>query len=120
LKSLWGEVRGTPRERAELIASYRQRLDPPALAAADLTAGRELFRKHCSNCHRLFGEGGAIGPDITGAQRHNLDYLLENLIDPSAAVSRDYLAEIVQTTDGRVISGLVTAESEQAVTLQTL
>jgi putative heme-binding domain-containing protein len=87
---------------------------------ADRSAGRALFQKTCANCHKLFDAGGAIGPEITGAQRTNLDYLLENLIDPSAAVARDFQMQIIQTTGGRVITGLVVAESENAVTVQTL
>ena len=52
--------------------------------------GAKLFKKQCASCHQLFGEGGKIGPDITGAQRMNLDYMLENIIDPSA-VEQDEL-----------------------------
>jgi putative heme-binding domain-containing protein len=79
-----------------------------------------VFAKNCANCHKLFDAGGAIGPEITGAQRTNLDYLLENLIDPSAAISRDFQMQIIQTTGGRVITGLAVAENENAVTIQTV
>jgi putative heme-binding domain-containing protein len=68
----------------------------------------------------LFGEGGKIGPDITGAQRTNLDYLLENLVDPSAAVAKDYQMETIATTGGRTITGLVVEESRTAITIQTV
>lgn len=120
LSTLWGEVRVTAADRTRQIVSYKRRLTPEAMAQADLTQGRTLFRKHCGNCHRFFGEGGRIGPDITGAQRTNLDYLLENLIDPSAAVARDYQMEIVQTRSGRVITGLIESENDQALTVLTV
>ena len=67
---------------------------------------------------RSIGEGGAIGPDITGSQRANLDYLLENLLDPNAVVPREYQVTIFTTTSGRTISGLVKEESDRAVTIQ--
>ncbi|MBW3598003.1 MAG: c-type cytochrome, partial [Planctomycetes bacterium] len=119
LRTLWGEVRETPEEKARLIADFKKRLTPETLERADRSAGRLLFEKTCANCHRLFDAGGTIGPDITGAQRTNLDYLLENLIDPSAAVSKDYQMEVIVTTAGRVVTGLVLAENDNAVTVQS-
>ena len=81
--------------------------------------GRTLFEKNCSNCHRMFGLGGTIGPEITGAQRTNIEYMLENLVDPSASVAKDFQMELVLTDAGRVITGLVVDESEIALTIQT-
>lgn len=120
LKTLWGELRTTPAEKTRLIDTYRRRLTPESLARADRTAGRVLFQKTCANCHRFFDAGGRIGPDITGSQRTNLDYLLQTLIDPSAAVAKDYQMTVVTTSAGRIITGLVVGESEAAVTLQTV
>ncbi|OYW15102.1 MAG: hypothetical protein B7Z55_15270, partial [Planctomycetales bacterium 12-60-4] len=81
--------------------------------------GRELFNKTCAACHTLFGSGKQIGPDITGSNRANLDYLLENLLDPSAVVGKDYQMTVVITEDGRSINGIVKEESDSAVVLQT-
>lgn len=120
LKSIWGELRTTPAEKTQLIATYKRRLTPEALARADRSAGRALFQKTCANCHRIFDAGGKIGPDITGSQRTNLDYLLQTLIDPSAAVAKDYQLQIVMTSAGRVITGLVVGESTTALTMQTV
>lgn len=119
LTRIWGAVRKTPTDRAREIATYRRQLTPAVMADADPAAGRAVFNKLCSNCHRLFESGGSIGPDLTGAQRTNLDYVLENLIDPSAAVAKDFQMEIVQTESGRVITGLVIADNETALTIQT-
>lgn len=120
LKDLWGEVRSTPDDKARQIAGFKKRITPEALQRADASAGRALFNKICSNCHKLFGEGGSIGPDITGSQRHNLDYLLENIIDASATVARDFQMQVIETTQGRTIAGLVVSENETAVTVQTI
>src|SRR5262249_1642212 len=69
--------------------------------------------------HRLYGRGGEIGPDLTGAGRDNLDYLLENIVDPSATVSADFRMVVAAMRDGRVLNGLVRAQSPRTVTLQT-
>ena len=120
LTNLWGAVRSTPSSRAREIASYRKRLTAKELAKADLSAGRVVFNQVCSNCHRLYASGGKIGPDLSGAQRTNLDYVLENLIDPSALLSKDFQMEIVETESGRVITGLVVSDTDAAVTIQTV
>jgi putative heme-binding domain-containing protein len=120
VQSLWGELRATPADKSRQIAGLKRRLMPETMRQSDRSAGRALFAKNCANCHKLFDAGGAIGPEITGAQRTNLDYLLENLIDPSAAISRDFQMQIIQTTSGRVITGLAVAENENAVTIQTV
>ncbi len=120
IRQVWGEVRSTSAERSALIAQYRRQLTTAELQSADVSSGRAIFKRTCANCHRLFGEGGAIGPDITGAQRGNLQYLLEHIVDPSAAVAKDFQMQIFSTTAGRVITGLVVAEDENAITIQTL
>lgn len=120
MKAVWGELRATPAEKAKLIASFKNRLTVESLQKADRAAGRVIFQKTCANCHRLFDSGGKIGPDITGSQRTNLDYLLQTLIDPSAAVAKDYQVQIFETSAGRVISGVVVSETKTAVTIQTI
>jgi putative heme-binding domain-containing protein len=120
VQSVWGELRTTPAEKAERIADYKKRLTPDSLRSADRSAGRAIFQKTCASCHRLFDAGEAIGPDITGSQRSNLDYILQTLIDPGAAVSKDYQMQVFETTNGRVITGVVIGETQAAVTIQTV
>jgi putative membrane-bound dehydrogenase-like protein len=120
IKSVWGDIRATAKDKVELIAKQKAILTPGRLQTADLGNGRRLFAKTCSACHVLFGEGGKIGPDITGSNRANIDYLLENILDPSSIVGRDYRMTIISTTDGRVVSGLVQKETDSAVTLRTI
>jgi putative membrane-bound dehydrogenase-like protein len=116
----WGEVRTSPQETAKKIASIKKWLTRENLDQADKASGQQSFKKLCANCHKLFGEGGQIGPDITGSQRMNLDYMLENIIDPNASVAKDYQMELVQTTDDRVITGLIESENSEALTIQTV
>jgi putative membrane-bound dehydrogenase-like protein len=119
LRRVWGEVRDTPAERRQLIAHYKALLTPERLRQADPVQGRRLFQQHCAACHRLFGQGNAIGPDLTGANRDNLDYLLENIVDPSAVVPEDFRLSIVTLKDGRVLSGLVREQTARTLSLQT-
>jgi putative heme-binding domain-containing protein len=90
------------------------------LAKADKGAGRALYESVCATCHTLYGNGGQIGPDLTGSGRANLDYLLENIIDPSAVVTADFRLNIVRLNDGRVLNGMISARTERTVTLRTL
>ena len=117
LKETWGDVRSTEETRAKQIASLEKTLTQDVIAKADMARGAALYKQHCANCHRFFGEGGKIGPDITGAQRNNVRYLLDNIVDPSASVSQDYRMQVIVTEDGQVISGLVEDESERTVTV---
>ncbi len=119
VEKLWGEIRETPRERARMIADLKRRLSPDSVRAGDRSHGRALFSRTCANCHRLFDSGTATGPDLTGAQRTNIDYLLLNLIDPSSSISNDFRMQIIETTDGRVVTGLLVGESDNAITMQT-
>ena len=119
LNEVWGVLRDTPADKAEDLKKYKALLKPDTLKQANLSHGRELFNKTCAACHTLFGSGKNIGPDITGSNRANLDYLLENLLDPSAVVGKDYQMTIFALEDGRVLNGIVRQEQAETVTIQT-
>jgi putative membrane-bound dehydrogenase-like protein len=119
LLKVWGTVRTTSKERAAQMARYKALLTPDSLQAANLPRGRALFEQNCATCHKLFGEGAAIGPELTGSQRANLDYILENVLDPSAAVPSEYRVTELELTSGRLVSGIVVQETPRAVTVQT-
>ncbi len=119
LTELWGDVRVTAAEKRTLIDQFKTQLTASTLAKADLSSGRAVFQKTCANCHVLYGVGRKLGPDITGSNRKNLDYLLENVIDPSASVGADFRALTVVLDSGRVLSGVVSEQNERTLTLQT-
>lgn len=120
LTAVWGELRATAGDKAKLIADYKKKLTADVLAEADKAAGRAIYQRSCTACHKLFGEGGEVGPELTGSQRDNLDYVLENIIDPSASVPLDYQMQIVLARDGRVITGFAVAETETTLTLRAI
>lgn len=117
---MWGDLRRPPADKAKLIAEFKQKLPATVIKQADQSAGRVVFHTQCANCHKLFDAGGAIGPDLTGAQRFQLDYLLENLVDPSAAISRDFQMQIIETNSGRLLTGILAGENDASITLQSV
>ena len=118
LAEVWGQVRSTPADKAAMIVALRELLlHPPA--TPDVELGRAVYAKTCQQCHTLYGVGAAIGPDLTGSNRADVEYLLSNIVDPSSVISKDYQQTVVLTVDGLVISGLVRAEDDKSVTIQT-
>jgi putative heme-binding domain-containing protein len=118
LHQIWPNVRPTSQDKLQLLAEYKAKFPPDVLKKADLSHGRLLFSQTCGVCHTLFDSGGQVGPNLTGAQRSNLDYLLGKVLDPSAVVSPDYRMTIVRTKDGRVINGIVQQETGSTLTLK--
>ncbi len=119
LSEVWGELRDSPEDQRKLVTKLRTQLAPGILQQANLSHGRELFTKTCSQCHVLYGEGGKVGPDLTGSQRSSLDYLLENIVDPSAVVGKDYRMTHVLMADGSVLGGLIVSQDDKTLVLQT-
>lgn len=119
LGEAWGQVRKTSAERAELIAQYKQLAANSSLTPANEPLGRAIFAKTCQRCHLLYGVGQKLGPDLTGSNRANIDYLLENIVDPSAVMAKEYRQSIFLTDSGQVVTGIVRAETENAITVQT-
>ena len=119
MNRFWGETRQTPKERQRRIDALVLDLSDE-LDRADLGNGRALFQTACAACHELFGQGGKFGPDLTGAQRSSLEYLILNIVDPDASVARDYQMQVVELSDGRVLTGMVMAETETTLTLRTI
>jgi len=115
----WGMIRKLSADKAEQMAKWKNRLTASYLATADLSHGREIFNQTCMACHTLFGVGGNIGPELTGSNRTDLDYVLENVLDPSADVGLDYQLSILTLKDGRVVSGMIRNETDTALTVQT-
>jgi putative membrane-bound dehydrogenase-like protein len=117
LEQTWGTLRAQTPEKVELLLrKFRQQLtDLPA----DRKAGRAVFEKNCMVCHRLFGQGNDVGPDLTGANRRDLEYLLVNIIDPNRVVGRDYYRAVVLDKSGRVHTGLLAENTPQRITLKS-
>ncbi len=107
---------GIEQQRARL-ASLSEVMD-----GGDVQRGRELFfanrKAICATCHAIGGRGGAFGPDLTkiGAIRAPRD-LLEAIVLPSASFARGYEPFNLVTADGRVLSGIISRETADAIHL---
>lgn len=119
LVTVWGEVRATAAEKKAQIEQLKRELQGQQFSVEELSQGRVVFNQVCASCHVLYGQGSNIGPDLTGSNRKQLDYLLENIIDPSASVGADFRAVLFSVDDGRILSGVVREQSERTVTIQT-
>jgi putative membrane-bound dehydrogenase-like protein len=120
LEEVWGTVKPASATRAAQTAKLKGLLTPDYLKFADSKNGKAVFTKSCASCHKLNGEGGDVGPDLTGSQRANLDYVLENVLDPSAVVPGEYKMTAFYLSDGRVVTGLLKKEAGQTVTVRTV
>ena len=107
---------GTTDEQYAFVDSYRGVLRE---GKGDPAQGRRAFQATCGSCHSLFGEGGNIGPDLTGADRKNSGFLLD-IIAPSLYIRPEYVAHTMELNDGRTLAGFIVESAEQAVTLLDL
>ncbi|HTN75319.1 MAG TPA: c-type cytochrome [Pirellulaceae bacterium] len=120
VKEVWGDSRETPQDKLAKIEKFKQLLTSQTVADGNLSAGRKVFQRTCQQCHLLYGEGAKIGPDLTGSNRANLEYVLTNVIDPSSAIAKEYKMNVIITTDGRVLTGMILEKSGERITLQTV
>lgn len=115
---VWGTVRTLDQDKQKAILEIKKIVesDKPDI---DLQTGKVVFTKICGQCHVLFGEGGKIGPELTGSNRRDLNYLLENIMDPSAVMAKEYQPWIVRTVDDQVFTGLLREATDSSIRLQT-
>lgn len=102
-------------ERMQVYEDYRQTLT----SSADATLGKSVFLQSCSACHSYAGEGGQVGPDLTGVKNQPTDALLLHTLVPNYEVYPAYQAISVETSDGSSLSGRLIAETENSLTLRT-
>ena len=100
----WGKLSSASPE--EKLAEVRRLNNDLRAASGDSVAGQLLFKRHCAACHKLHNEGGAVGPDLTSANRQDRDFLLVSLVDPSSVIRKEYLSVIVRTDDDRIFTGI--------------
>jgi putative heme-binding domain-containing protein len=107
--------RDTPEEKKAAIARFKAVL---AGGDGEAASGKAVYVAACGQCHALHGEGTRIGPDLTGYDRRDLDFMLGSIVDPSAAIRPEFAAYVVQTTDGRVLNGPIVASGPETVTIE--
>lgn len=114
IKKHWGRLTKSSEEKEAQIAKVKKLL---ASGKGDAKDGQEVFKVACAVCHTLNKEGGKIGPELTGYERDNLDFILPAIVDPSLAIREEYIAFNITTTDAATLTGLVTELTKTSVTL---
>lgn len=120
MASLWDLSKETPADVKAKIASYREAYAkfPPRVYNA--TAGKAHYQRLCMSCHIMGGEGGRLGPDLSGTWRNGVDYFLENIIDPNAVVGADYQLNLITQKDGTVTAGMIEKETDTTLVVRTV
>lgn len=114
---VFGDLDELSKDKVELMARYAKLLTAERLAKADAAKGRLVFTAACAACHKIYGEGGVLGPDLTGSNRADLSYILLNMIEPSADIPEAYQLVTLHTKNGQVLGGTVAQEDDQRVVL---
>lgn len=117
---VWGLIDGQADDKQAAFEKFEALLTPKAIGSANLKNGRALYQRTCMACHKLHGEGGTLGPDITGANRNNLDYLLQNILDPSGIIQDDYKMVTITKRDGQTLVGNIATENERQLILSVV
>ncbi|HLJ09611.1 MAG TPA: PVC-type heme-binding CxxCH protein [Planctomycetaceae bacterium] len=115
VRKYWGNIQpGTPEEK---LAEMRRITNDLRAGTGDVSLGQALFKKHCATCHKLKGEGNAVGPDLTNTVKGDPVSLLASIVDPSAVVRREFLSYVVVTTSGVVHTGLLAEQDAASITI---
>ncbi|MEM0968648.1 MAG: hypothetical protein AAGJ31_04805 [Verrucomicrobiota bacterium] len=104
-------------DKEAMIGAYKAMATAGAMAGADASAGRVVYERICMSCHVLYGEGGKVGPELTGSNRADLNYLLLNVLYPNDDIADAYKMVMITTKDGQTLAGSITEEDSQRVVL---
>lgn len=103
-----------PADRQQVLAEYQ----PVLKMKSDPVAGRQVFAKNCANCHRIGDLGVNVAPDISDSRVKQPEQLLTDILQPNRAIDNNFVSYTVVTTDGLVLTGIITADTAASVTLQ--
>ena len=117
ITKVWGKLRSTEDTNRKQVVSNTLKLLGSG-KAGDPVSGEAHFKRICSQCHKLHGQGMEVGPDITANGRGSFEQLVSNVMDPSLVIGQAFTSKTVLTTDGRVLAGLVAAEDPKRLTLK--
>jgi putative membrane-bound dehydrogenase-like protein len=122
LQKLWGKIQAnSPAELQSTINKIKLVLKPSGVAGRDASGnpdeGKKVYEQICAVCHKLYGEGSSIGPDLTTIDRKDISLLLENIVNPSGYIRTEFMSHEVETRDEQIFSGIVVESTANAVTI---
>lgn len=103
-----------PSKRQDVISKYQKALE----LSGDAVRGKAMFKEVCSSCHRLEGVGQAVGPDLASIKNRGLESVMTNVLDPNREVLPQYYTYVLTTDGGVTITGMITAETANTVTIR--
>jgi len=116
-EKVYGKVQPVSAGKDKLIAKYKAMVLASDMSKTDASKGRVIYQRTCLACHIMYGEGGKIGPELTGSNRSDLDYFLLNVLAPSYDVPEGYRMVTITSKDGQVSVGNVIEENANKVVL---
>jgi putative heme-binding domain-containing protein len=116
----FGKMSGSGADKQPEIAKIKEWLTADFVKSGNASHGREVFSRTCALCHKLFDAGMEIGPELTGANRTDIDYLLQNIVDPNALIGADYQLNTIELKDGRILVGMIRNQDANTLTVRTM
>ena len=116
VKTLWGTVRDRRDPKRERVSTEIRGMLKKT--PGDPVAGQAVFKKICAQCHKIYGEGQDVGPELTSNGRNDFEQLVSNVFDPSLVIGPGYQATTVATTEGRILTGLLIEDGNERVMLK--
>src|SRR5206468_7398156 len=93
-----------------------EQFKPAITLNGDSAAGKRVYEQRCVSCHRLEGKGSAVGPDLVSVKNSGREKLLLSILDPSREVAPNYVAFVIETTDGDSIVGIIANDTPTSLT----
>jgi putative heme-binding domain-containing protein len=100
--------------RQSAVESFRPALGLTGVGAA----GQKTFQARCALCHRLAGQGQALGPDLASVRANGKEKLLTSIVDPNGEVAPQFVSYLIETKDGESLAGIIVIENATSVTLR--
>ena len=115
---LWPTIKiASSAEKTAAVLKIKEALGQ---GTGNVANGKMIYANACGSCHLLQGEGGAVGPDLTGYDRSNLNYLILNIVDPNADIREGYVTYRIEKEDGQILLGTLLDRTEALITVRTL
>lgn len=114
--SVSGRKAGASSDRADVVKQFL----PVAARPGDAAKGREVYTANCGVCHLFYGQGGKVGPDLSGIGARAKAEILAEILDPNRSVEANYVLWTVETKSGDTFSGRLDTETQTSIELYDL